>query len=92
MIPPEQKAKLEEMATKRAEAFMSSGVAYQSYIDGAQAAWDMAVQYATEKERERIANLMGYLTGCKYCATGETLSEIINRPEQKEEGAIEDGN
>lgn len=87
MIPPEQKAKLEQMGVdyvRVAHTLKNDALSTRcrdSYKAGAKAAWDMAVQYATEKERLRIQHLL--------CSLGLWIYVnpiILNPPEQKEEG------
>lgn len=41
---------------------------------------DRLVREAVESERKRILKLVGNWTGCKYCSTGETFTEILNPP------------
>lgn len=87
-IPKEQKAKLEQMArnhggysTREGWIEVSTPHSVEQYLAGCEAAWDMAVQYATEKERERIKRELGSLGLWIH-----VNPRVLNPPEQKEEG------
>lgn len=89
----EIKAKLE--AVEVVDGYTLTPVGKRQFMAGASAAWDMAVQYATEKERNRCADIARepYKLSRKIAidelpgVVGKYIAEqILNPPEQKEEG------